>query len=52
MLPLPFDKFIPQTLRDQLPDDAGGRALVTKSNETLQGLRADTLQIEWLRNPE
>lgn len=52
MLPLPFDKFIPQVLRDQLPDDPGGQAMVTKTNETLTNLRADTLQIEWLRNPE
>lgn len=52
MLPIPFDKYIPQTLRDQLPDDAGGQALVTKSNESLQNLRNDTIEIEWLRNPE
>ena len=52
MLPLPFDKYIPQTLRDQLPDDPSGQALVNKSNETLAYLKADTLQIEWLRNPD
>ncbi len=52
MLPVPFEKYIPQTLRDQLSDDAGGQALVNRVDTSLRELREDTLRIEWLRNPE
>jgi len=52
MLPIPFEKYIPQTLRDQLPDSPSGQAMVAKADETLTNLRNDTIQIEYLRNPE
>lgn len=51
-LPIPFENYVPKLLKDSLPNDAAGTALVNKADVHLQEWSNESLEIYYLKWPE